>query len=161
MTAPEALYGREDAEAQLKKKMRAPTVSGRAVPIGMHGPARAARERKGGDRLAPILKGLNFEDIGAGAPPLDFLLSGDIGHDAPRAPGDLGDAIGSEMRDQGVQRGGNRGKRAQILDQCVTSSDRLPAQHRITVGVGHRFGAHGAVVGTKDAHLADGKAFFK
>jgi hypothetical protein len=56
--------------------------------------------------LLPFWKGLNFEDAGAGAPPLDFLLSGDIGHDAPRAPGDLGDAIGSEMRDQGVQRGG-------------------------------------------------------
>ena len=112
MATTKALYRREDAEPKFQQKMRAAPVRAGTVPIGMHGSSGTPRQGKGGDGLAAILKGLNLEQIGPSTAPLDIFSSVNVGHDTPRAPRNLGDLVGSEMRDKCVERGRNRGQSA-------------------------------------------------
>ena len=56
-------------------------------------------------------------------------------HDAPRAPGDLGDEIGAEAVQDLIERALHRRQRGEMLDHAVAAFDRLARNDRIAVGV--------------------------
>ena len=78
----------------------------------MIGAASAARLGEDQDGLAVVHEGLCLGEVGRGGTGLDREASRAIrtlpGHDAPPAPGDLGDTIGPEMLDNLIERARDR-----------------------------------------------------
>ena len=64
-----------------------------------------------------------------------------IAQDPAGPTGDLGDLVGTKMRDKGIERAGNGGHGAQLLDKIVAGPLRSGGMNRIAGRIRHRLGA--------------------
>ena len=127
------------------------------IKAGVVGTSRAARIGEDEDALGPVHEGCCIGLGRAHGACFELLLAASSRYDPLRSAGHLGDVVMAEAFEKSIERGLDRRKSADVLDQVSPGSLGLRVCHRIAMLVTH--GARMLLAGVVgiDLHLAGRK----